>query len=350
LPGGAFGQRPLYLTYPPDGTNRVVVVDQNGRISIFPNDPNVASVSTFLDLTGRVGREGNEEGLLGLAFHPHYSENGFVYVYYTAYNPRRSVISRFKISSAANRLDPASESIVMEVAQPFANHNGGMLAFGPDSLLYIGLGDGGSANDPQRNGQNLGVLLGKILRIDVDRQESGRVYAIPADNPFVSQPGARGEIWAYGLRNPWRFSFDRATGTLWAGDVGQGRLEEVDIIRRGLNYGWNIMEGTSCLSGTACNRAGLEPPIAEYGRDKGCSITGGYVYRGPSLIWLRGAYLYSDFCSGRIWAVRHDGTRVTEERELASTGRSVASFGEDAAGKVYLLAFDGNVYRMRAAS
>lgn len=325
-------------------------MDQNGRIVIFPNDTNAAAVSAFLDLTGRVGREGNEEGLLGLTFHPRYAENGFAYVYYTAYNPRRSVISRFKVSGDANRLDPASETVILEVAQPFANHNGGMIAFGPDGYLYIGSGDGGSANDPQRNGQNLGVLLGKLLRIDVDRQEAGRAYAIPADNPFVNQAGARGEIWAYGLRNPWRFSFDRATGALWAGDVGQNRLEEIDIIKRGLNYGWNIMEGSSCLSGTTCNRAGLEPPIAEYGRDKGCSVTGGYVYRGPSLTWLRGAYLYADFCSGRIWAVRHDGSKVTEEREMANTGRSVSSFGEDAAGEVYVLAFDGVVYRMRAAS
>ena len=281
LPGGAIGQRPLFLTYPPDGTNRVVVVDQNGRVVIFPNDPNASSVGTFLDLTGRVGREGTEEGLLGLAFHPRYAENGFVYVYYTAYNPRRSVISRFRVSSDANRLDQASEMVILEIGQPFANHNGGMIVFGPDGFMYIGLGDGGGPNDPSRNGQNLGVLLGKLLRIDVDRQEPGRAYAIPTDNPFVSQAGARGEIWAYGLRNPWRFSFDRATGAIWAGDVGQSRLEEVDIIRKGLNYGWNVMEGNSCLSGTTCNRAGLEPPIAEYGRDKGCSVTGGYVYRGP---------------------------------------------------------------------
>ena len=272
LPRGAAGSRPLFLTYPPDGTNRIVVVEQTGKVFILPNSPAARTASLFLDISAKVSTQVTEEGLLGLAFDPDYARTGAFFVYYSAAGPRRSVISHFTArANDPNTADPSSEQVVMEVPQPFANHNGGMLAFGPDGYLYIGLGDGGSAGDPQGNGQSLRTLLGKILRIDV--RAANRAYAIPADNPFAgadAPAGARGEIWAYGLRNPWRFSFDRATGDLWAGDVGQNRREEIDLVRKGGNYGWNIMEGDGCFSpATGCNRAGLMAPVTAYGRDQG---------------------------------------------------------------------------------
>ena len=350
LPRGAVGSRPLFLTYPPDGTNRIVVVEQTGKLFILPNSPATRAASLFLDISAKVSTQGTEEGLLGLAFDPDYARTGAFFVYYSAAGPRRSVISRFTVrANDPNASDPASEQVVMEVPQPFANHNGGMLAFGPDGYLYIGLGDGGSTGDPQGNGQSLRTLLGKILRIDV--RIANRAYAIPSDNPFAgpdAPASARGEIWAYGLRNPWSFSFDRATGDLWAGDVGQNRREEIDLVRKGGNYGWNIMEGTDCFSpATGCNRTGLIVPVTTYGRDQGCSVTGGYVYRGPADTALRGAYLYADFCSGAIWGLRHDGGEMTDQRLLLDTSLAIASFGEDAAGELYITAFDRQMYRVR---
>ncbi len=339
--------RMVGMTYPPDGSDRLYVVLQPGRIVFFPNDREVDSAELFLDIRDRVNDRGEEEGLLGLAFDPQYADNGHFYVYYSASGPRRSVVSRFS-ASADGRAGPGSERILLEVPQPFSNHNGGQIAFGPDGYLYIALGDGGSRGDPQGNGQDLGTLLGSILRIDVSTVDSTGAYAVPADNPFVGHSGARPEIWAYGLRNPWRFSFDRATGDLWTADVGQNRFEEVDIIRPGLNYGWNIMEGEECFARSDCDRTGLEIPVAEYGREDGCSVTGGYVYRGSSLPSLYGAYVYGDYCSGRIWALRHDGDEVTERMQIVDSGLRIPSFGEDAGGELYVLSFDGTIYRLVA--
>ena len=296
------------MAHPDDGGDRLFVVQKHGLIVSFPNDDDADGTTTFLDIGDRVNDRGSEEGLLGLAFDPAFTENGHLYVYYTASRPRRVVISRF---SAAADADPDSERVILQVPQPYANHNGGQLAFGPDGYLYAGIGDGGSGGDPHGHGQDPSTLLGTILRIDVSAIDSLGGYAVPPDNPFAgSADGARGEVWAYGLRNPWRFSFDRLTGDLWAADVGQWEYEEIDIVRPGLNYGWNVMEGSQCFSPRAgCVRAGLELPVAEYDHDLGCSITGGYVYRGARLPSLSGAYVYGDYCSGRIWALRADGGR-----------------------------------------
>ena len=333
----------------PDGTSDLIfVTEQRGVIYAFSaSSPQQADI--FLDITDRVNREGNEEGLLGVAFGPDYQENGYFYVYYSAANPRRSVLSRFNLDQEDTDVaDPESEVIIMEVAQPYSNHNGGQLAFGPDGYLHIGLGDGGSAGDPEGNGQNLGTLLGSILRIDVSELSGPGDYEIPADNPFVDTTGARAEIWAFGLRNPWRFSFDSETGLLWAGDVGQGSWEEIDIIAKGANYGWNIMEGSHCFSpSTDCDQSGLTLPIAEYDHSQGrCSVTGGYVYRGDQIPSLQGYYIYGDYCSGDIWALAYDGNVVTENMLLVDSGLSITSFGEDLAGSLYILDRAGGIYTL----
>ena len=340
FPGLSF-DRPVALVFPDDGANRGFVVEQPGRIVALnsENDSN-----TFLDIRDRVRDRGEEEGLLGLAFDPDYESNGFLYVYYTADGPRRSVISRFSVDPGDGTADPGTETLVLEVEQPYANHNGGQIVLGPDDFLYVGLGDGGSAGDPKRNGQNPATLLGAILRLDVSSLDSTGTYSIPPDNPFVGVQDARPEIWAYGLRNPWRFTFDSETGDLWAADVGQNKMEEVDLIRPGLNYGWNIMEGDECYP-RSCDTRGLELPIAVYGRDGGCSITGGYVYRGSRIPSLYGAYVYGDFCSGKIWAFRYDGSRVTESILLADTKIRISSFAEDTDGELYILDLDGEIYR-----
>ena len=340
--------RMVYLTHAGDGTDRLFVLLQPGRIMLFPNEESIESAMVFLDIREQVSDCGNEEGLLGLAFDPDYATSGHLYVYYTASAPRRSVVSRFSVHpDDPNRADPASEQIILQVPQPFANHNGGMLAFGPDGFLYIGLGDGGSAGDPRGNGQNPDTLLGSILRIDPSSPDAGHSYSIPSDNPFISMNGFREEVWAYGLRNPWRFSFDQETGALWAGDVGQNSYEEVDIIRQGRNYGWNIMEGLHCFLRT-CDQTGLELPVIEYPlTGDNCTVTGGYVYRGSRLPSLYGAYVYGDFCSGRIWALRHDGQGVTEHMLLVDSPLEVSSFGEDASRELYILSFDGKIYHLK---
>ena len=245
--------RMVYLTHPDGIPDRLYLVLQPGRIMAFDNVPNPSSPRTFLDIRDRVSDRGNEEGLLGLAFDPDYRNNGHFYVYYSAASPRRSVIARYHALPGTARVDPSTEKIIMRIGQPFSNHNGGQVTFGPDGYLYVGVGDGGSGGDPRGHGQNLGTLLGTILRIDVSALDETGSYAVPPDNPFVGVEGARPEIWAYGLRNPWRFSFDRETGTLWTGDVGQNKLEEIDIIRPGANYGWNVMEGTSCFRNAGCD-------------------------------------------------------------------------------------------------
>ena len=338
--------RMVFLTHPDGIPDRLYLVLQPGRIMAFDNVADPSSPQTFLDIQSRVSDRGNEEGLLGLAFDPDYANNGYFYVYYSAASPRRSVIARYHAPPGTQRVDPTTEKIIMEIGQPFSNHNGGQVTFGPDGYLYVGLGDGGSGGDPRGHGQNLGTLLGTILRIDVSTLDKTGSYAVPPDNPLVGMQGARPEIWAYGLRNPWRFSFDRETGDLWTGDVGQNKLEEIDIIKPGANYGWNIVEGTLCFRDSPCSSEGLEPPVAEYGRNGGCSVTGGYVYRGERIPSLVGAYLYGDFCTGNIWALRYDGGKVVGQALIADTGLQIASFAEGPDGEVYILSFTGEIARL----
>jgi uncharacterized repeat protein (TIGR03806 family) len=327
---------PVFIAAPPDGRNRLCVLEKTGRMYIFSNDDAVDSAEVFLDLTDSVNPSG-EGGLLGLAFHPDYASNGLFHLYYTTGDPFRSRISRFRRSGDPDRADSSSEDVLLEFPQPFSNHNAGMLAFGPDGKLYIASGDGGSGNDPQNNAQNLGNLLGKILRIEPDGD-------IPADNPFTGVAGARGEIWAYGLRNPWRFSFDRNLGTLWLADVGQSQIEEIDIIVRGGNYGWRIYEGNrSNLNPDGLPRTAFEQPVLTYDHTVGVSITGGYVYRGARLAGFHGAYFYADFSSGRIWALVHDDGRAISTTQVASLTTPV-SFGEDEAGELFLVSFRGTIH------
>ena len=341
-------QRLTNLVQPDDGFGNFFVTEQAGRVKVFPHDQQAAEADVFLDITDRVSEKNNEEGLLGLAFDPNYRNNGYFYVYYSAASPRRSVVSRFAVSQAdPNLADAGSELIIMEVAQPFGNHNGGQLAFGPDGYLYIGFGDGGSGGDPLGNGQNLATLLGSIIRIDVSGGVGDKNYVVPSDNPFVGSVGARAEIWAYGLRNPWRFSFDVGTGLLWLGDVGQNDWEEVDIIKKGSNYGWNTMEGAHCFSpSTGCDANGLELPLVEYGHNAGCSITGGYVHRGSITTSLQGVYVYGDFCSGKIWGLRYSAGVITEHILLADSGLAIASFGQDQAANLYILSRNDGIYQL----
>ena len=336
--------RMVAMASPDDVSDRLFVALQPGQVVLFRNDRDVETAEMFLDISDRVDDRGQEEGLLGLAFDPGYVQNGYFYVYYSASDPKRSVVSRFTAGTDGNSASSETERVFLEVPQPFSNHNGGQIAFGPDGYLYVGLGDGGGGGDTQGSGQELGSLLGAILRIDVGTIDSIGSYSVPRDNPFVGREGARPEIWAYGLRNPWRFSFDRATGDLWAADVGQNRFEEVDLILPGFNYGWNVMEGSRCFATANCDQSGLELPVAEYGRDEGCSVTGGYVYRGARLPSLRGAYVYADFCSGRIWALRYDGSEVTEHMKVVDSGLQISSFAEDRSGELYVLSFDGKIY------
>ncbi len=334
--------RPIVVTHPGDGTNRVVVATQRGPIHIFPNDAGTRQTHLFLDLTDKVQdwAKDNEEGLLGLAMHPQYKKNGQFYVYYSsAKEPRTSIVSRFHVSrDDPNRADPTSEQVVIKIPQPFSNHNGGSIAFGKDGYLYIALGDGGGRNDPLAHGQNLKTWMGSVLRLDVDRQTEGRQYAIPKDNPFIDRPGALPEIYAYGFRNIWRLSVDRETGAIWVGDVGQDLWEEIDIVQRGGNYGWSIRESTHAFNrGQPSNPESPVDPVWEYDHQVGKSITGGFVYRGSRLPELQGKYLYADFVSGKIWALQYDQAtqRVVKNFRIGSTGIPVLSFGEDQQGEVY---------------
>jgi len=338
--------RPVDLQHVGD---RIVIVEQRGVISVFQNDREVKEKSVFLNIESRVNDQGNEEGLLGLAFHPDYENNGYFYVNYTASSPRRTVISRFQVSAAdPNRADESSELVILEIGQPYSNHNGGQLSFGPDGYLYIATGDGGSGGDPQNHGQRPETLLGAILRIDIDGQEAGRNYTIPQDNPFVNnQEGFKEEIYAYGLRNPWRFSFDPQNDWLWAGDVGQNRAEEIDIITKGGNYGWRTMEGFSCFNpASGCDQEGLEMPILEYTHTNGDrSITGGFVYRGSEISELQGLYVYADFVSGRIWTLDFSDLDNPDNTELIRANFSISSFGLDQSNELYLCGFDGKIYK-----
>ncbi len=344
--------RPMLLTHSNDGSNRIFVVEQPGVIRVVANDSTATQADVFLDITDRVNA-GGEMGLLGLAFHPDFSNNGFLFVNYTTTRdgPRRTVISRFTASGA--QADANSELRLLEVEQPFSNHNGGMIEFGNDGYLYIALGDGGSGGDPRGHGQNKTTLLGAIARIDVDNPGQGRNYGIPPENPFVGDGGGvREEIYAFGLRNPWRFSIDRPTGQIWAGDVGQGQWEEIDLIERGGNYGWRNMEGNHCFDpSSGCENPEFVAPITEYGHSDGnCSVTGGYVYRGTRRPELQGAYIYGDFCSGTLWQLRYDNGQLTENSELVSTSISISSFGIDEQGELYILDLSGSIYRFSAAT
>ncbi len=327
------------------GNDRILVTDQEGVIWVFEEEHLEAEhvfVPEPLDIRGRVSSRGWEEGLLGLALSQ--KNERYLYIYYSAANPRRSVVSRLNYNRA---VAPDSELVILEVPQPYANHNGGQIAFGPDGYLYIGLGDGGSAGDPQRNGQDTSTLLGTILRIDVSEATAAQPYAIPPDNPFAGS-GGRPEIWAYGLRNPWRFSFDGETGELWAGDVGQNRWEEIDIIERGGNYGWNAMEGNHCFRPqSGCESEGFIPPVWEYPlEDDACSVIGGYVYRGAAISWLAGVYVYGDFCTGQVFGLRYVDGEVVEHKLLADTGLRIASFGQDNDGELYVLSQGEGIFRL----
>ena len=341
-------ESPVDLQTPAGDRNRVFILEQAGRIRILKQGSLLAA--PFLDIVARVG-SGGERGLLGLAFHPRYAENGRFFVNYTD-RPGDTHIAEFRATPPSDVADPATEKLLLFVRQPFANHNGGGLAFGNDGMLYIGLGDGGSAGDPQGNGQSLGTHLGKLLRIDVD---GGSPYRVPADNPFVTVAGALPEIWAFGLRNPWRFAFDGATGDLLIADVGQNQVEEIDFgsasRKGGENYGWNVMEGSHCFRpSSGCSTAGLTPPIAEYPHAQGCSITGGVVYRGCRLPGYQGTYFYSDFCTAFVRSFRMENGRAVDPRDwTAALGRglsSPSSFGVDAEGEVYIVDHHGEVYKV----
>jgi glucose/arabinose dehydrogenase len=328
-------EKPVFLTHPGDLSHRLFIVEQGGRIRILEQGRLLPT--PFLDITDRVNF-GGERGLLGLAFHPHYQKNGRFFVNYSRSVDGATVISEFRLADKPNHAD-STERVLLIISQPYGNHNGGMIAFGSDGFLYIATGDGGAGGDPENRGQNLQTLLGKILRIDVDHETP---YSIPKDNPFVGQPSGK-EIFAWGFRNPWRFSFDNTTGELWVADVGQNRWEEIDRVEKGKNYGWRIMEGTHCFNPSqGCPQRGLVLPVGEYAHEFGrCSITGGYVYRGQQIPALAGTYIFGDYCSGEIMGLVDHQITV-----LLSTRLNISSFGEDAAGELYVIDHRGGIYQM----
>ena len=337
-------KQPTDITHAGDGSGRLFISEQRGRIQLAKGSR--LGSRPFLDITDRVSCCG-ERGLLGVAFPPGFTDKKYFYVNYTD-RSGDTVVARYRVTQDRDIANPKSEEILLKIKQPYANHNGGQIAFGADGYLYIGMGDGGSAGDPQNHAQNPSSLLGKMLRIDV---ESGRKpYEIPADNPFMNNQAFRPEIWSTGLRNPWRFAFDRKTGDLYIADVGQNKYEEIHFEQKGtksgVNYGWNIMEGLHCYKSDTCDRKGLALPVAEYDHDEGCSVTGGKIYRGTIIPKMQGIYFYGDFCSGRIWGLKRSGEEWTQKR-LADTGLSISTFGEDEAGEIYVADYGkGNIYRI----
>lgn len=338
--------QPTHLTH--DGTDRLFVCEQNGRIRLI--DHGRLLDAPYLDISKKVAG-GGECGLLSMAFHPGFARNGLFYVNYTTRAPNlKTIVSEFKVKPGANHADPSTERVILSIDQPYANHNGGCILFGPDGMLYIGMGDGGAGGDPQNRAQSPSELLGKMLRIDVTPR---RGYAIPKDNPFVGKAGYRSEIWTMGMRNPWRFSFDRKTGELWAGDVGQNLWEEIDILVKGGNYGWNLREGTHAYGHRKPPkvRAGQQfiEPIKDYGRDEGQSVTGGYVYRGTRYPALDGWYIYGDFASGRIWGLKRDGDKLVGDGMFDLDADGIgnrlhpSSFGEDKDGELYIVNYGGAI-------
>ena len=337
--------QPLFVSHAGDGSNRLFVLEQAGRIWVI--DEGEVLGEPFLDIRGRVNSGSNEQGLLGLAFHPHFAENGVFYLNYTDSSPA-TVIARFSLSEEPNQADPLSEAILLRIPQPYSNHNGGHIEFGPDGYLYIAMGDGGSGGDPQNNGQNPETLLGTLLRIDVD---GGEPYAIPADNPFVNGGGAP-EVWHTGLRNPWRFSFDTATGDLYMADVGQNQWEEINYLPSGVpggvNFGWNYFEGNHSYEGTPPGNLSLYPPVTEYSHGTGrCSVTGGVVYRGSKLPELWGVYFYGDFCSGEVFALVQEEEGLWETEAVYNLPVLITSFGLDEQGEIYLVDRSGALYNLR---
>ena len=343
---------PVFLTAPPGDNARLFIVEKTGKIRIVKNGSLLPA--PFLDLSGKVSG-GGEQGLLGLAFHPDYAGNGRFVVNYTNQGGDTRV-AVYHVSADPDVADPASEQVILAVDQPFSNHNGGMVVFGPDGKLYIGMGDGGSGGDPQGNGQNRAALLGKLLRLEVS---GAGAASVPADNPFVGQAGMRPEIWSYGMRNPWRFSFDRVSHDLYIGDVGQNAHEEIDVstqstgFGKGLNFGWNQMEGAACYSpGNGCDRSGLVLPVVDYSHSQGCSVTGGYVYRGSAVPALAGLYFYADYCEGWVKSFRLSGGSASEQTDWSALrpGGQITSFGEDARGELYLMTSGGKVLRIVASA
>jgi len=368
--------RPLWMEEIPDGSKRVIVVQQAGKVLVFPNQAEVSEPEVFLDITDRKPLVQNEEGLLAFAFHPKFQQNGLLYLYYSQQAPKRAVLSECRVSQTdSNKVDLTSERVLLEIERPYWNHDGGTLLFGPDGFLYLSVGDGGLANDPHLVGQSGHHLLAKILRIDVNSRTGKLPYGIPKDNPFVgkdekgnlredpfdTQPeGIRPEIWAYGLRNVWRMSFDKETGDLWAGDVGQDKWEEIDLIKKGGNYGWSVREGFHEFRNTKPQGTPIDPVI-EYAHNPslatdskfpdhsvGVSVTGGYVYRGKRIPSLRGIYVYGDFAMGTVWGFRYENGNVVQHAKLIkeNPGRQIASFAEDKDGDLYLLCFDGRIYSL----
>ena len=346
---GVTVRRPVQLVSRPDRDDVLYIVEQLGRIrTVDGSDTSSSESELVIDITNRVNARSNEEGLLSIAFHPDFEKNNEVYFYYTAAKsgskPRRAVLSRFRMDDDRRLFDSSSEEVLLEIPEPYWNHNGGTVLFGPDGMLYLAVGDGGAANDPHDYGQDLSSLLAKVLRIDVSSKQGDLAYSIPADNPFVDEENARGEIWAYGLRNIWRMSFDPETGKLWAGDVGQNKWEEIDVVERGGNYGWNIREGRHpfrrARDGDATD---LIDPVAEYRHREGLSVTGGYVYRGSEYPQLVGVYLYADYAYGTVWGMREIGDDYSKpEVVLKKRGSLISSFGEDNAGELYVTTFEGN--------
>ncbi len=341
-------EEPLWIGAAPSEPNRLYVAQRRGDIFSFEKDRQTRDKHRVFSL--KTDYSANEQGLLGMAFSPNFKKNRHIFLHYTAPNrPRRNIIARYQMDQATGKIRKSSRKIILQVRQPWQNHNGGMICFGPDGYLYIGLGDGGSGGDPRGHGQNKNTLLASILRIDVANPSKKKPYAIPKDNPFVNDPKAKPEIWAYGLRNPWRFSFDRKTGQLWVGDVGQNKSEEIDLVTKGGNYGWNIFEGTLPFKNHNRSKATREkpiPPIIEHDHTLSRSITGGYVYRGQKIPALQGYYIYGDFVTGWVWAIQYDGKKITEQLWLGKIPH-IASFGEDAQGELYLCSFNGQIYSLQ---